>query len=133
MLLVSESGASRKIKTNGERTSFWTFDLGVKGIVLTIHMASKKFLDASSFEKVQMLHELFYGATPVHSTLKSVDGLGAVDTRKRPDVWGRILTLHTERCVARSLENCDKNRQGSQWLSTAQRDFAKSCLLNPRE
>jgi hypothetical protein len=31
----------------------------------------------------------------VRSTLKSVDGLGAVDTRKRPDFWGQILTLYT--------------------------------------
>jgi hypothetical protein len=30
----------------------------------------------------------------VRSTL-SVDGLGAVDTRKRPEFWGQILTLNT--------------------------------------
>jgi hypothetical protein len=35
MLLVSESGASRKKKTEGGKTSYCTFDLGVKGIVLT--------------------------------------------------------------------------------------------------
>jgi hypothetical protein len=54
-------------------------------------------LDASSFEKVEVLNELFHRVTPVCSTLKSVDGLGAVDTRKRPDFWGQILTLHTGR------------------------------------
>jgi hypothetical protein len=31
----------------------------------------------------------------VRSTLKSGDGLGAVDSRKRPDFWGQVLTLHT--------------------------------------
>jgi hypothetical protein len=30
---------------------------------------------------------------PQCSTLESVDGLGAVDNRKRPDFWGKILTL----------------------------------------
>jgi hypothetical protein len=56
-------------------------------------MPKNIFLDASSFEKVQVLNELFHRATPVRSTLKSVDGLGAVDTRKRPDFWGQYMFM----------------------------------------
>jgi hypothetical protein len=51
MLLLSESGVSRKKKTKGGKTSFWTLDSGVKGIILTIHMPKNIFLAASSFEK----------------------------------------------------------------------------------
>jgi hypothetical protein len=47
------------------------------------------------FKQVYVLNKLFHLVTPVRLTLKSVDGLGAVDTRKRPDFWGQILTLHT--------------------------------------
>jgi hypothetical protein len=49
-----------------------------------MHRVSKKYV----------LNELFHGMTPVRSTLKSVDGFGAVDSRNRPDFWGQILTLH---------------------------------------
>jgi hypothetical protein len=93
MLLVSESGASRKKRTKGGKTSFWTFNLGVKGIILP--MPKNIFLQCIEFRKVQVLNELFHRVTPVRSTLKSVDDLGAVDTRKRQDFWGQILTLHT--------------------------------------
>jgi hypothetical protein len=51
MLLVSESGASRKNKTKGGKTSFWTFDLGVKGIILTIHMPKNIYLGCIEFRK----------------------------------------------------------------------------------
>jgi hypothetical protein len=44
MLLVSESGASRKNMTKREQPSFWTFDPGVKGIIVTIHMPKNNFL-----------------------------------------------------------------------------------------
>jgi hypothetical protein len=91
MLLVSESGASRKTQDKRGKIFFGTFDLGVKGIMLTIHKPrNSSFLDASSFEKV--LNALFHRVTPVRSTLKSVDGLCGVDTRK-----DQILTLHTGR------------------------------------
>jgi hypothetical protein len=53
-------------------------------------------LDASRFQEIQVLNEIFHQLAPVRSTLKSVDGLGAVDTQKRPDLWIQILTLHTE-------------------------------------
>jgi hypothetical protein len=79
--------------TKGGKTSSWTFDLGVKGIILTDTCPKTFFLDASSFEKVSVLNELFRRLTPVRSTLRSVDGLGAVDTQKRPDFWCQILTL----------------------------------------
>jgi hypothetical protein len=36
MLLVSESGQKKKKKRG--KTTFWTFDLGLKGIILAIHM-----------------------------------------------------------------------------------------------
>jgi hypothetical protein len=51
MLLVSESGASRKDKTKGGRASFWTFDLGVKEIILTTHMPKNIFLGWIDFRK----------------------------------------------------------------------------------
>jgi hypothetical protein len=54
-------------------------------------------LDASKCEKVLVLNERFHRVTPVPSSLKSVDGLGAVGTRKRSDFWGQILELHTVR------------------------------------
>jgi hypothetical protein len=38
-----------------------------------------------------MLYELFHRVTPVRSSLKSVDGLGAMDTRKRPDLNLKFL------------------------------------------
>jgi hypothetical protein len=44
MLLVSESGSSRKEYDKRGKTSFWTFDLGVKGISLTIYMPRNIFL-----------------------------------------------------------------------------------------
>jgi hypothetical protein len=44
MLVVSESGSRRKNKTQGGKPSFWAFDLGVKGISLTIHMPRSIFL-----------------------------------------------------------------------------------------
>jgi hypothetical protein len=47
-----------------------------------------------------VLNELFHRDTPVRSTLQSVVGLGAVDTRKGPAFWGQILTLHTACKVA---------------------------------
>jgi hypothetical protein len=51
-LLVSESGASRKNKTKGGNCSLCAFDLGVKGVVLTLHMPKKKMsLDAHAQKK----------------------------------------------------------------------------------
>jgi hypothetical protein len=47
MLLVSESGASRKDKRG--KTSFSTFDLGVKEIILTIHMPNYKAVPIYDF------------------------------------------------------------------------------------
>jgi hypothetical protein len=57
MLLVSES--KRKIRQKGGKMSFWTLDLGVKGIVWTIHMSKNIFLDASSFEKCKCSTNFF--------------------------------------------------------------------------
>jgi hypothetical protein len=48
-LLVSESGASRKNKTKGGKTSFWAFDLRVEGIILTINMPRHNFLGCIEF------------------------------------------------------------------------------------
>jgi hypothetical protein len=50
-LLVSESGASRQKNTRREQISFWTFGLGVKGIILTIHMPKNIFLGGIEFRK----------------------------------------------------------------------------------
>jgi hypothetical protein len=36
----------------------------------------------------------------VRSTLKRLDGLGAVDNRKRPDFWGQILQTTSSLRVA---------------------------------
>jgi hypothetical protein len=55
------------------------------------HAQKHFFLDASSFEKV--LNELFHQVIPVRSTLKSVDGLGAVDTRKN-DISYTTCSVH---------------------------------------
>jgi hypothetical protein len=43
----------------------------------------------------------------MRSTLKSVDGLGAVHTRKRPDFWCQILTysrLGKQKCNSKTAE-----------------------------
>jgi hypothetical protein len=96
MLLVSELGASGKnVDKRGEN---FILDLCSSGEGDHFDHTCPKtvFLDESSFEKVE---ELFHRVTPVRSALKSADGLGAVDSRKRPDFWGQVITLHTE-CVA---------------------------------
>jgi hypothetical protein len=54
------------------------------------------FLDASSFENVFVLNELFHQVTPVLSSLKSVDDLGAGGSRKRPYFWGQIDYIQYE-------------------------------------
>jgi hypothetical protein len=113
MLLVPESGGKQKIRQKGEKTSFWTFDLGVKGIILTIHMP-KNISWMHRVSKQQVLNENFHRAAPVRSTLKSVVGLGAVDTHKRPDFWGQTLTLHTDRLLRcmQTLLSFLLNKQG---------------------
>jgi hypothetical protein len=50
VLLVSESGAGKKM-TKGGKSSFCAFDLGMKGIIYSIHIPKIFFLDASSLEK----------------------------------------------------------------------------------
>jgi hypothetical protein len=85
MLVVSESGASRKKQDKMGKTSSWTFDIGVGGVNLTYPYPKTFFLDASSFGNVLVHNEFFHRVAPVRLTLKSVDGLGAVDVRKRPD------------------------------------------------
>jgi hypothetical protein len=51
MLLVSESGESKKIRQNGEKPSFWTFDLGVEGVILTVHIPKNIVLGCIKFQK----------------------------------------------------------------------------------
>jgi hypothetical protein len=55
-----------------------------------MHMPRFFPLDAWSFEKVLVLDELFHRVTPVRSTLKSVDGLGAL-TKKDQISGARFL------------------------------------------
>jgi hypothetical protein len=74
------------------KTSFWNFDVGVKGIILTVHMPKNIFLGCVEFrKKVAVLNEPFHRVAPVRSTIKSVDGLGAVDTRKDQISGARLL------------------------------------------
>jgi hypothetical protein len=50
VLLVSESVASKQISQRGN-TSLWTFDLGAKGIIFTIHMPKNVFLGCIELRK----------------------------------------------------------------------------------
>jgi hypothetical protein len=84
-------GRAEKNKTKGGKTSFWTFDQGVKGIILTIHMPKNVFLGCIQFRKSISAQRNFHRVTPVRSMLKSVDGLGAVDTRKDQTSGARLL------------------------------------------
>jgi hypothetical protein len=77
-----------------------------------------------------VLDELLHRVTPVRSTLKSVDGLGAVDSRKRPDFWGQILTLHTGRVTDPSPSEMDSIFQGKWRLGC---DPREASMKQPRE
>jgi hypothetical protein len=88
--LYLNRGRAEKIRQKGG-TSFWTFDLGVKGIILTIHMPENIFLGCIEFRKGEVLNEFSKRFTPGRSTLKSAEGLGAVDTRKCQISGARFL------------------------------------------
>jgi hypothetical protein len=51
MLLVSEAGARRKKQDKRGKTSCWTFDVGVRGIIWTINMPGSIFLGCIEFRK----------------------------------------------------------------------------------
>jgi hypothetical protein len=116
MLLVSESGVSRKKCRQKGRKLHLDLDLGVRGIILTVHIPKTKniFLGCIGFESVSSAQRRFPWRYPSATTLKSVDGLGAVDTRKIPDLYkSRTITLSQTREQAGRLERIN-HEQGLQ-------------------